>query len=214
MSSTPFVSRVRVRGFRSMANCDVQLGPLTILAGFNAAGKSNFLDALRFVADALDSSPGKALASRGGLDRVLCHASEAGVRADSFSIDLELHLRIAEGQLLPVTYGLEIGRRGGKSTAPAVIREECEVVLPGGITKWFRATLHGLSGSEPVHAEGQAGYQARDRLLLATAAFDTPLPAVEWRSFACASTISRRNCFAASTTTPSATRCLGRVGSI
>ncbi|MBF8191563.1 AAA family ATPase [Nonomuraea sp. K274] len=42
----PFVSRVRIRGFRSIADCDVDLGPLTVLAGFNAAGKSNFLDAM------------------------------------------------------------------------------------------------------------------------------------------------------------------------
>ncbi|MFV2021287.1 hypothetical protein [Micromonospora sp. LOL_023] len=42
--TTPFVRRVRVRGFRSLAGCDVTLGPLTVLLGFNASGKSNFLD--------------------------------------------------------------------------------------------------------------------------------------------------------------------------
>ena len=51
----PFVRRVRARNYRSIADCDVTLGPLTVLLGFNAAGKSNFLDVLRFVADALEN---------------------------------------------------------------------------------------------------------------------------------------------------------------
>lgn len=45
----PFITRPRLKNFRSIAECDVELGPLTVLAGYDAAGKSNFLDALRFV---------------------------------------------------------------------------------------------------------------------------------------------------------------------
>ncbi|MFF2131775.1 AAA family ATPase [Streptomyces olivochromogenes] len=69
--ASPFLTRVRVQNFRSVAACDVQLAPLTILAGPNAAGKSNSLDAIRYVRDALGSSPGQALESRGGLHEVL-----------------------------------------------------------------------------------------------------------------------------------------------
>jgi predicted ATPase len=39
----PFVSRLRVRNFASIAACDVALGPLNVLVGFNAAGKTSFL---------------------------------------------------------------------------------------------------------------------------------------------------------------------------
>ncbi len=49
----PFLRRVRIRGYKSIAFCDVELKPLTILVGRNAAGKSNFLDALAFMRDAV-----------------------------------------------------------------------------------------------------------------------------------------------------------------
>ena len=79
------LTRVRIENFRSIAACDVRLGPLTVLAGPNAAGKSNFLDALRFVRDILRSSPGQALEPRGGLEEVLHRSPRAGRPASSAS---------------------------------------------------------------------------------------------------------------------------------
>src|SRR5581483_10049146 len=49
------ITRVRVKNFRSIADVDVSLGPLTVLVGRNGAGKSAFVDVLRFVRDALFS---------------------------------------------------------------------------------------------------------------------------------------------------------------
>ena len=46
--SAPFLKRVRIRNYKSLVNCDVELGALTVLVGRNGSGKSNFLDALRF----------------------------------------------------------------------------------------------------------------------------------------------------------------------
>ncbi|MET9430466.1 AAA family ATPase [Streptomyces sp. NPDC003036] len=67
----PFITRVRIEDYRSIAHCDVALGRITVLLGLNAAGKSNFLDALRFVRDALVSGPAEAVAARAGWDEVL-----------------------------------------------------------------------------------------------------------------------------------------------
>lgn len=47
------ITRVQIKNFRSLADVDVELGPLTVFVGRNGAGKSTFLDALRFVRDAL-----------------------------------------------------------------------------------------------------------------------------------------------------------------
>ena len=47
----PFLRRVRIRNYKSIAFCDVTLEPLTLLVGRNASGKSNFLDALAFLAE-------------------------------------------------------------------------------------------------------------------------------------------------------------------
>jgi predicted ATPase len=43
------LKRVKVTGYKSLADMDVALGPLCVLFGPNAAGKSNFLDALQLL---------------------------------------------------------------------------------------------------------------------------------------------------------------------
>ena len=50
----PFISRVVINNYKSIADCDVRLGALQFLVGRNGAGKSNFLDALAFVRDVLE----------------------------------------------------------------------------------------------------------------------------------------------------------------
>jgi predicted ATPase len=130
----PFVTRVRARDFRSIARCDVTLGPLTVLLGFNASGKSNFLDAPGFVADALETSPAGAIASRGGLDALL-HRS-AGRNAESFRIALDLAVPSADVGAPPVsaTYGLTIdwAREDYPEDRPRLVREEILIAGPDG----------------------------------------------------------------------------------
>ena len=70
MKDSTFITRVVLKNYKSIAACDVQLQPLTFLVGRNGSGKSNFLDALRFVADALNSSLGHAIRDRGGINDV------------------------------------------------------------------------------------------------------------------------------------------------
>ena len=65
-----FLRRVKLRNYKSIAACDVALGPLCLLVGPNGAGKSNFLDALRLVADSLNHPLDHALRHRGGIDDV------------------------------------------------------------------------------------------------------------------------------------------------
>lgn len=43
------LKRVHVTGYKFLADVEVKLEPLTVLFGPNAAGKSNFLDALRLL---------------------------------------------------------------------------------------------------------------------------------------------------------------------
>ncbi|WP_299957780.1 AAA family ATPase [uncultured Modestobacter sp.] len=64
------IRRVRLRHFKSIASCDVRLGPLAMLVGPNGSGKSNFLDALRLTSDALTTTLDHALRDRGGITEV------------------------------------------------------------------------------------------------------------------------------------------------
>ena len=89
MKDSTFITRVVLKNYKSIAACDVRLQPLTFLVGRNGTGKSNFLDALRFVADALNSSLDHALRARGGINDVR-HRSPG--HPNHFNIELEFTL--------------------------------------------------------------------------------------------------------------------------
>ncbi len=101
---TAFLRRLKIRNYKSIGNCDVELRPLTVLVGRNGSGKSNFLDALRFVADALRTSLDHAIKSRGGIDEV--RRRVAG-HPNNFALELEVDL--GDGRW--AHYGFEVAAR-------------------------------------------------------------------------------------------------------
>ena len=118
MKNSTFITRVVLKNYKSIAACDVRLQPLTFLVGRNGSGKSNFLDALRFVVDALNFSLDHALRDRGGINDV---RRRSRGHPNHFSIRLEFVL--PEG--LTGHYALRIGTRspGGYE----VQTEECRI---------------------------------------------------------------------------------------
>ena len=82
----PFVDRIALRNYKSIAACDLTLGPLTFLVGPNGSGKSNFLDALRLIADGLNLPLDHAIRERGGIDdvrrRSTGHPHNVGIRLE------------------------------------------------------------------------------------------------------------------------------------
>ena len=92
MKDSTFITRVVLKNYKSIAACDVRLQPLIFLVGRNGAGKSNFLDALRFVADALNSSLDHAVRARGGINDVCKRSDRSITEPDDFSIRLEFVL--------------------------------------------------------------------------------------------------------------------------
>jgi predicted ATPase len=62
--------KVHVKNFLSLRDVEVELQPLNVLVGPNAAGKSNFLDVIRFLGDAAREDLRPAIAKRGGYDAV------------------------------------------------------------------------------------------------------------------------------------------------
>jgi predicted ATPase len=98
----PFITRVRLKNYKSIAECDVRLGPLTILVGPNGSGKSNFLDALAFLARAVQTTLAEAIDERGGLDEIIRRVPD---RVGSFTIAIE-----ASGEGGPATYEIQVDR--------------------------------------------------------------------------------------------------------
>ena len=94
MSDSTFLTRVELLNYKSITHCSVKLGPLMFLVGPNGAGKSNFLDALHFVADALNNSLDYAIMMRGGIRAV--YRRNAG---SSHPLTIRLHLRLPTGAI-------------------------------------------------------------------------------------------------------------------
>lgn len=69
-SAPPFITRVKIRNYKSIAACDLELSRFQFLVGPNGTGKSNFLDAIHFVSEALDTTLEHALHRRGGINEV------------------------------------------------------------------------------------------------------------------------------------------------
>ena len=125
------VTRVRVRNYRNIAVCDVELAQLSLLVGPNGVGKSNFLDAVGLVGDCLRSSLGDALRRRGGAREI---ARRTSGQARHFGIRLDYSLGIATGH-----YAVSLGAtHNGKLN---IRREECR--LASGAETHFCAIEQG-----------------------------------------------------------------------
>ena len=106
MNNPTFLKRVVVRNYKSIGNCDIRLQPLTYLVGANGSGKSNFLDALHFVRDALAGSLDNTVNERGGLSEVRRRSSS---HPNHFGIRLEFLLPGGESG----HYAFNIGASSG-----------------------------------------------------------------------------------------------------
>lgn len=128
MDESTFISRVVLKNYKSIERCDVRLRPLLFLVGPNGSGKSNFLDALRFVSDALNTSLDHALRDRGGIKAV---RRRSGGHPNHFSISLEFRLPEGASGL----YAFRIGARpqGGYE----VQSEECRLSPPVALAPEF-----------------------------------------------------------------------------
>ena len=117
--TTPFVRRLALRNYKSIAQCQVSLAPLTALVGPNGAGKSNLLDSLRFVSESLRNSLEFALRERGGINEVRRrskgHPTHFGIRLD---------MTLGKGASAVYAFQIAASRDGGFT----VQREECKVV--------------------------------------------------------------------------------------
>jgi predicted ATPase len=118
MANSVFLRRVVLNNYKSIKECSVSLGALTFLVGQNGAGKSNFLNALRLVAESLNTSLEHALRERGGINEV---------RRRSSGHPTHFGIRI-EWQLPDNTQGIYAFRVGSKERRGFEIqREDCRV---------------------------------------------------------------------------------------
>lgn len=122
------ITSLSVSNYRSLGeNVRIEFGQFTALVGPNGSGKSNVMDALRFVADALQMGLSGAITSRHGI---------AAVRRWSgghpFNVAIRLDLLLADG---PAYYAFELT---GSSAEEYEVKHEEADVLRGSERVRFR----------------------------------------------------------------------------
>ena len=103
------LKRIRIENYRSIGEVDIELGPLTVLVGQNGSGKTNFVDAIHFLCDALTYGLDAALARRGEIGGIRRWA-----RGRPRDVSFGINLATAPPEGLDATYALTLhGQAGG-----------------------------------------------------------------------------------------------------
>lgn len=129
----PRITCVTLKNYKSIRSARVSLDPLTILVGRNGAGKSNFVDALWLVSDALQSTLDYALRQRGGIGEV---RRVSGGHPTHFGISLQL--RLANDR--SATYAFRVGAK-----------------VDGGFTVQREMAIVGIDGLNDAQFEVENG---------------------------------------------------------
>ncbi|MDD3586344.1 MAG: AAA family ATPase [Thermoguttaceae bacterium] len=84
-----FISRIALKNWRNFRDVDVNLNRRMFIVGANASGKSNFLDAFRFLRDIVKPGGGlqSAIIGRGGLTKIRCLSAR---KDPEVSIEIEM----------------------------------------------------------------------------------------------------------------------------
>ncbi|GEM_PF-120623 len=133
------ITRVRVKNYKSLADVNVRLGKLTILVGENGAGKSNFVDSLKFVAEGIENLR-EAIDLRGGI-KMLRRWSNADSNEPLPSIHISINV---EDDGLQGEYHLEISSH---NESYKVQREHCFIEAEGQVGEYEISNGDLLGGS-------------------------------------------------------------------
>lgn len=102
------ISSLKLYNWKNFHECSVSLTERCFIVGANATGKSNFLDAIRFLKDIVKTGGGlqKAVDDRGGIKRIRCLAARRRT-------DVALEVTLSEGQQDKWRYMLSFKHSGG-----------------------------------------------------------------------------------------------------
>ena len=103
------VEHIGIKGFKRLANVDVQMRPLMVMVGANGVGKTSFMDAISLLAASARGSLNQTLSGMGG-------AAEVLTRGSSGNIVLKADMDIPNP--LSLEYSLSLAPQGHGYTIP------------------------------------------------------------------------------------------------
>jgi predicted ATPase len=104
------IKRIKLHNWKNFQNCEVDLSERCFIIGANAAGKSNFIDALRFLRDISKQAGGlqSAVEDRDGITKIRCLAART-----STNVSITVDLGEPTEDNLTWSYHLDIQHTGG-----------------------------------------------------------------------------------------------------
>lgn len=98
------VKRIKLHNWKNFQNCDVAISERSFVIGANAAGKSNFIDSLRFLRDIAKQAGGLqyAVDERGGITKIRCLAART-------SSDVKISVELGEPNSETILWRYELG---------------------------------------------------------------------------------------------------------
>lgn len=123
------ITRLALKNWRNFRQIDVALRDRVYVIGPNAAGKSNFLDVLRFLRDVAKPEGGglqKAVKDRGGITKLRCLLAR---KDPEISIEVDLSERVDDAPLWRYTLAL---KSEGKGQQRPLVSKEKVVRLSDG----------------------------------------------------------------------------------
>ncbi len=151
------IKQVRIKNYRSLGDVEVELGPLTVLVGPNASGKSNFIDALKFISDALNSRLEAAVVNRRGFSQL------SRYRARVLRIELLMEVRYIRAEPTPAEYAVELESSGDADAGFRIRREVCKIGTEGDLAEY--ETYRGEWRKEPVEPGRDAARRRFPKML-------------------------------------------------
>ncbi|RMH18128.1 MAG: chromosome segregation protein SMC [Acidobacteria bacterium] len=98
----PPLEKVRVAGFKSIRDQEVELRPLNVMIGANGAGKSNFVGIFRLLREIIKNNLQLYVARSGGADRLLHFGRKA---TDAIELQFEFEPNLYRCRLEPTASG-------------------------------------------------------------------------------------------------------------
>lgn len=153
------IKNLRIRNFRSLKDLDLNLGLNNILVGPNASGKTNIIEALKFLTAIGNFGPKKALTDRFGFSEVQWKGRQSGpiyVRIEADASDIELG---------PTEIEYEIEIDGTPLGTITVLNEQLKISANGRSVQLIefrsgRGIARNLDGSKAFDASGDPSQSA------------------------------------------------------
>lgn len=124
------IKKIKLQNFKSFQNAEIELGRMNVLVGANASGKSNFIQAIKFLRDIQEFGLENAISIQGGFDYLKnnqAKASEAiviNIEIESFVVSKELEEGLVLLDILNTEYEIKIRE---KNTSEFRIEESLQL---------------------------------------------------------------------------------------